>query len=278
VVQLAAGGSHTCALLETGAVRCWGDGWRGQLGYGNRNNIGDDEAPAAAGDVDVGGPVVQLAAGGNRTCALLEAGAVRCWGDGDYGWLGYGNEDDIGDDETPAAAGDVDVGGSVAQLAVGWNRTCALLETGAVRCWGFGEYGQLGYGNRNDVGDDEVPAAAGDVDVGGPVVQLAAGASHTCALLETGAVRCWGRGLDGQLGYGNTNNIGDNESPVVAGDVNVGGLVVQLAGGGEHTCALLETDVVRCWGRGLEGRLGYGNQESIGDNETPASAGDVPYR
>jgi cysteine-rich repeat protein len=271
VKQVAAGALHTCALLETGAVRCWGPGAHGRLGYGNVDTIGDDEVPAAAGDVDVGGPVKQLTVGNQHTCALLEGGTVRCWGRGQYGWLGYGKTDDIGDDEVPAAAGDVEVGGLVKQLAAGSAHTCALLETGTVRCWGSGGSGQLGYGNREFIGDDEVPATAGDVEVGGPVKQLAAGGAHTCALLETGTVRCWGSNAHGQLGYGNDSY--DVTAP--AGDVEVGGPVRQLAGGLYHTCALLETGTVRCWGLGVDGRLGYGNTEDIGDDEVPATAGDV---
>ena len=79
------------------------------------------------------------------------------------GQLGYANEDDVGDDETPASAGDVDVGGVVTQLAAGDWHTCALLDTGAVRCWGSNENGELGYGAIGDVGDDETPASVGDV-------------------------------------------------------------------------------------------------------------------
>ena len=60
---------------------------------------------------------------------------------------------------------------------------------------------------------------AGDVQVDGVAVQVAAGDFHTCALLETGAVRCWEYGANGQLGYGNVNTIGDNEPPSSAGDV-----------------------------------------------------------
>ena len=111
------------------------------------------------------------------------------------------------------------MGGTVVQLTGGWSHNCALLDSGAVRCWGYGYYGQLGYGSAIDIGDNEDPAWAGDVNVGAPVVQLAAGLNHTCALLYSGAVRCWGYGSSGQLGYGNTNNIGDNEDPASAGDV-----------------------------------------------------------
>ncbi len=172
IIPLATGNAHTCALLDRGAVRCWGAGSFGRLGYGNTDDIGDDEIPASAGDVDVGGTVTQIAAGSAHTCALLDRGAVRCWGAGSFGRLGYGNTDDIGDDETPASAGDVDVGGTVTQIAAGGAHTCALLDTGAVRCWGLGGLGKLGYGNTDDIGDDETLASAGDVDVGGIVGPL----------------------------------------------------------------------------------------------------------
>ena len=112
------------------------------------------------------------------------------------------------------------MGGTVIQIDAGVFHTCALLDTGAVRCWGAGGTGRLGYGNSVTIGDDETPATAGDVDVGGTVAQIVTG-SHTCALLDTGAVRCWGSGTDGKLGYGNTTIIGDNETPASAGDVNI---------------------------------------------------------
>jgi len=272
---LSAGGWHTCARLETGGVRCWGRADMGQLGYGNVDDIGDDETPASAGDVDVEGPVAEVDAGFRHTCVRLQAGALRCWGFGNSGQLGYANTNDIGDDETPAVAGGVDVGGAVVELAAGFRRTCGRLDTGSVRCWGDGAFGQLGYGDTVNIGDDEAPVSAGDVDLGGPVVELAGGATHNCALIETGAVRCWGNGEFGRLGYGNTNHIGDDETPAAAGDVNVGGIVVELAAGGFHTCARLDSGAVRCWGQAASGQLGYGNTNDIGDDETPASAGDV---
>ena len=271
--QIVAGASHVCALLENGAVRCWGVA--AELGYGNSNNIGDDETPASAGDVDVGGKAIQLAASEQHTCALLVGGSVRCWGWGGYGELGYGNTENIGDDETPASAGDVDVGGAVTQIAAGPEMTCALLSTGAVRCWGIGGTGGLGYGNQADIGDDETPASAGDVSVGETVTQIAAGAGHACALLSTGNVRCWGEANDGRIGYGNTVRIGDNETPASAGDLDIGGKVQALALGGVHSCALLVGGSVRCWGAWNYGSLGYGNTDNVGDDETPAMAGDV---
>ncbi|MDQ6805876.1 MAG: hypothetical protein M3065_13125, partial [Actinomycetota bacterium] len=96
------------------------------------------------------------------------------------------------------AAGYLDAGGF---------HSCAVLAAGAVRCWGFGASGQLGYGNANSVGDDETPGSVGPVNlgVGRTAKAIAAGDSHTCALLDDGTVRCWGFGGDGRLGYGNTS-------------------------------------------------------------------------
>jgi alpha-tubulin suppressor-like RCC1 family protein len=275
VVQVASGFSFTCALLDTGNVRCWGSGFGGKLGYGNTNNIGDDETPASAGDVDLGGIAVQITTGDDHACAVLTRGRVRCWGNGAGGALGYGNTNSIGDDETPASAGDVDVGGPVVQIAGGNGFTCARLESGAVRCWGREGPGRLGYGNTNSIGDDETPASAGDVNLGGTAVQVVAGATHACAVLDTGAVRCWGSAARGALGYGNTNNIGDDEVPASAGDVDVGGKVVELSAGTVNTCAVLEGGRVRCWGFGQFGQNGYASTQDIGNDETPASAGDV---
>jgi alpha-tubulin suppressor-like RCC1 family protein len=273
VVQLAAGRYHTCALLDDGNVRCWGYNWNGQLGYGHTEMIGDDEAPAGVDAVDVGGAVAQLAAGNSHTCALLENGAVRCWGANGAGQLGHGEWNPVGDDEEPSSVAALDLGGRVVQLAAGGDHSCALLEGGAVRCWGYNGEGLLGYGHMNEIG--EAPTLAGNVNVGGRVVQLAAGRYHTCALLESGAVRCWGYNWEGQLGLGHTDNIGDDELPSSADVVQVGGRTVQLTAGEEFTCALLEDGAIRCWGYNRSGRLGQGHESNIGDNEMPDSVDAV---
>jgi cysteine-rich repeat protein len=277
VVHIAAGYHHTCAVLESGMVRCWGAASTGQLGYGDVDQVGDDEAPADVGVVVIGGgDVTALAIGANHTCATLDSGSLRCWGSSGIGQLGYGNIDTIGDDEFPSSAGDVPVGASVSHVAAfGWH-TCAALGTGGVRCWGHGEGGRLGYGSNVSYGDDEWPSDIGDIDLGGNAVAVTAGVSHSCALLDDGAVRCWGQNGAGLLGYGHGDAIGDDEAPSTAGDIDLGGVAVQIASSEWHNCAVLDTGAVRCWGAGGDGRLGYGSSEDIGDDETPAAAGDVP--
>ena len=272
--MISANGEHTC-ILKKGKVACWGDGSLGRLGYGNTNNIGDNESPLAAAFVDVGAKVKQITTGEDYSCALLTNGNVRCWGYGANGRLGYANTDNIGDDESPASAGDVNVGGEVKQISASYAHSCALLTNGNVRCWGWGAYGRLGYGNTDDIGDNESPASAGDVNVGGTVKQIALGTDHSCALLTNGNVRCWGKSNSSGLGYANTDNIGDDESPASAGDVDLGGPVKEISAGQYYTCALLTSGSVRCWGSGTYGRLGYSNTNDIGDNEMPSSAGDV---
>jgi alpha-tubulin suppressor-like RCC1 family protein len=287
-VAVAAGGLHTCALLTGGRVRCWGHGGDGALGYGNIHDIGDNENPSSAGDVAVGGTVSQVVAGAFHTCAMTNSGSVICWGANDSGQLGYQGVNYIGDNELPNSAGAVLLGyayspfyipgpdGKAAQITAGYAHTCAVTQAGGVRCWGWGAYGQLGYGNTHDVGRNQYPAAAGDVTLSGQATQVSAGTMHTCALLVGGAVQCWGLGSSGQLGYGNTNSIGDNETPASAGTVSLGEPAIKIAAGGAHTCAVLQSGNIRCWGSGADGRLGYGNTNNIGDNELPTAVDTVP--
>jgi Regulator of chromosome condensation (RCC1) repeat len=230
-VAISAGQVHTCAILDTGAVRCWGLGSSGQLGYGNTNSIGDDETLGGFGPVGLGAGrrAVSISAGAFHTCAILDNGRVRCWGLGDNGRLGYGNTDSIGDGETPGSVGPVDlgVGRRAVAISAGRAHTCAILDNGRVRCWGQGLNGRLGYGNTDTIGDDETPGSVGPVDLGAgrKAVAISAGYFHTCALLDTGSVRCWGYGGDGRLGYGNTDTIGDGETPGSVGPIVLDGLV-----------------------------------------------------
>lgn len=136
------------------------------------------------------------------------------------------------------------------QLDVGLYHSCALLAGGQVRCWGFNSSGQLGYGSTSTVGATQTPASVGPVDLGAgrSATEVSAGDVHTCALLDNGTVLCWGFGGDGRLGYGNTSNIGDKQTPGSVGPVSLGGAAKAITAGGAHTCAILNDGSVRCWG------------------------------
>jgi alpha-tubulin suppressor-like RCC1 family protein len=272
--SIRAGESHTCVLFNNGTVRCWGLNDKGQLGYGNTFTIGDDEKPFTAGDVPLVGVGARIALGGNHTCAVLDTGLVRCWGNNTYGQLGYNTTEHVGDGEAIASYGYVNLGGLATKIAAGYEHTCALLDTGNVRCWGRNNFGQLGYGDTNNIGDNEQPYTALDVELGGPVKSIVAGAYHTCALMETGKVRCWGYNAYGQLGLGTTANVGDHAKPTSVSPVAIGGnTVLQLTAGRFHTCALLDTGNMRCWGLNSSGQLGYGNTSTVTAPTADVAAG-----
>ena len=282
---LAMGDYHSCAVLDNGTVRCWGYGNEGQLGLISRLSIGDNESPGSVGPINVGPgrTATAITAGGNHTCALLDDGNVRCWGLGEFGQLGYGGPANgspppsVGDTEDPGQVGPVNFGGQTAKaITAGAFHTCAILDDDSVRCWGQNINGQLGYGNTFAIND---PSQVGSVDLGlgRTASAITAGFAHTCAILDDGSVRCWGLNEYGQLGYGNTTTIGDNEPPSAAAPVDLGAgrTAVAISAGGEHTCAVLDDGSVRCWGWEMNGQLGYGNLISIGDDETPGSVGPV---
>eukprot|EP00944_MAST-04C_sp_MAST-4C-sp1_P005340 g5340.t1 len=273
VVRLRSGHYHMCALVDNGKVKCWGKN-DGQLGYGDTNTRGDNpnEMGTNLEYVDVGGPVVQLRVGKEHTCALLLFLLVKCWGVNAYGELGYGDTNTRGDNpnEMGTNLAYVNVGGTVIQLSLGSKCTCALLDNGKVKCWGLNNVGQLGYGDTNNRGDNtnEMGTNLAYVDVGETVVRLNLGYYHTCALLDNGKVKCWGANAHGQLGYGDTNNRGDNtnEMGTNLAYVDVGETVVQLSLGYYHTCALVDNGKVKCWGKNEYGQLGYGDTNNRGDN------------
>lgn len=281
---ITAGASHTCAILDNGSVRCWGNGVSGRLGYGNQSSIGDDESPASAGPVDIGAgrTAVAISAGDFHTCVIRDDGALLCWGFGSGGQLGYGGTADIGDNETPGAAGPVPLNGHrVRAVSGGKGHTCAILDDGTARCWGFGADGRLGYGGTANVAS---AAAAAPINLGPgrTASAIAAGEAHTCAILDNGAVRCWGFGGNGRLGTGGTDSVGNDPGETPASvppvDLGPGRLGRALSVGFSHTCALLDDASIRCWGFGGSGRLGYGNENSVGDNPARSVllAGPVP--
>lgn len=275
IVQISAGVNHTCSVIEGGEVYCWGRNFSGELGYGNIEDIGDNELPGSAGPVALGGQAKQISAGEAHTCAVLTDNRVLCWGASSDGRLGYGTLENIGDNPGEMPPPEVELAGPVDSVSAGGSHSCAVLKSGDVQCWGAGFYGQLGYGDTQSVGDDEAPNTAGIVDIGGKAIQISAGSEHTCALLDDRRVRCWGRGDFGQLGYGDEENIGDDETPGSASTLSLGGHAVQVVAGSHHTCALLLGGSVRCWGAGYGGWLGLGNMLDLGDDERPDSAAPI---
>lgn len=303
VAQLATGASATCALSQTGQVKCWGGNANGELGLGDTIKRGD--SPGELGcrllTVDLGEHVATAIAGGfNHFCAILDDETVRCWGYNRYGQLGLGDVRNRGDEsgQMGGALSAVDLGASgVVEIAAGAHHTCARFASGAIKCWGRNHVGQLGLGDKLNRGDGviESPCDAGPgidgalgcemgaalpfVDLGldagadggaedgalGQVTSLVAGAYHNCVVLSGAHLKCWGYNASGQLGLEDTANRGDgpNEMGVSLPTVHMEPSVA-LAARNAFNCALSATGQIICWGSNGNGQLGVGDTVNRG--------------
>lgn len=218
---LAAGGFHTCAILDDSTLKCWGRNNQGQLGLGSTANKGDGTGEMGdsllAVNLGTGRTALAVAAGLNHTCVLLDNSDVKCFGDGAYGQLGSGLTSDYG--KTSATTGDslpaLSLGSSsvATGISVGDNFSCALLSNGSLKCWGQNSYGQLGLGDTSTRGDatGEMGDDLASIDLGTSLSPLfiEGGATQTCAITSTYRAKCWGRNNYGQLGLGDTTDRGD---------------------------------------------------------------------
>ena len=222
------------------------------------------------------GGIVQVAAGGTHNCVVLRGGAVKCWGRNQYGELGAGDTANRGSDAGDMGklgAVDLGKGRTARSLGLGYQHSCAVLDDGSVKCWGKNEDGQLGLGDTAHRGDaagemgDKL--AAVDLGAGRTAKQVAAGYSSTCAVLDNGQVKCWGKGDDGQLGTGDASHRGKGSGTMgdklPAVDLGKGRTAVSVTVSIYNACALLDDATVKCWGVNDEGQLGLGTKENHGD-------------
>jgi len=196
-----------------------------------------------------------LSMGGNHGCAVTNDSLVQCWGDDSAGQLGDGTMNALPTPYATQTANSSVVDTNIAMVATGEIHSCALKAAGSVLCWGGNVYGQLGIGGQP--GQPQNRASSGYVGNIGPLgpnfaKKIAAGKRHTCTALNDGQVACWGFGLEGQLGNGNTQT---QTLPVFVQGIST---ATNLVAGASHTCALLQDKTVRCWGRNNEGQLGNG--------------------
>lgn len=247
-IVLEAGHFHTCFLVGDGAVRCWGENTRGQIGDGTTTNR--REAVVVPGLNNV----VAVTGGLRHTCALLTDATVRCWGQNSSGQLGDGTTTER---HSPVAVSGLT---DVVMVNAGFNHTCALRSDGTVRCWGFNSAGQLG--------DSSTTRRLTPVTVSGltEAVAIDTGGVSSCAIRADGSARCWGSNFRGALGDGTLTN---RLVPVaVSGLSNVA--LITLGPQGHHACAVLADGTPRCWGRNDFGQVGDGTTV---DRLTPVQVG-----
>lgn len=238
-VRVCAGFAHSCAVLESGAVRCWGGGRYGETGTGSR--FGSYRPTAAVGVTDA----VDVRCGTNHTCALRRNGTVLCWGSNERGALGsITAETRI---LSPIAVPGLT---DVVQITAGSEHNCALRSGGEVWCWGSNGAGQVGDGTRTHRFEPTHLPGLRDV------VEVATAGNHTCTRQRDGAVLCWGANGYGQLGDGSTTSRA--EPTEVRGLFGVVELAVSRGPDGAHSCARMTDGTARCWGRNLSGELAEG--------------------
>jgi alpha-tubulin suppressor-like RCC1 family protein/plastocyanin len=271
VTAIAAGYEHTCALTG-GEVWCWGWGIGGQLGSGDTESsltpvqVCAPEETAPCAEFLTG--VSEISAGWDHVCALIE-GSARCWGRGEKGQLGNGLDENS---SVPVQVSGFDEG--VTAISPLWDHTCAIKD-GDAWCWGSGDSGKLGTGDTEDNNEPvqvcapEETAPCSEFLTG--VIAIVAGDSHSCAASD-GVAWCWGDGLGGRLGTGDTDESHvpvpvcaseEEELPCTIEDGNVLTGVIAMAADQYHSCALTDEHVL-CWGRGDDGQLGNGaDDESL---------------
>ena len=259
--QITAGGyystGHTCALLQTGTITCWGDNLFGQLGNGQRGDDADSSVPVGVTGIS---DATQITAGGSNACALRQTGTITCWGN------------------SPSGEGESMLGiNDATQITTGRWHSCALRQTGTITCWGWNEDGQLGNGQAGYDAHSAVPVEVQGIT---DATQITAGGNyatgHTCALRQTGTITCWGNNRYGQLGNGqSTGGDWEDDSADSSVPVEVQGITdaTQITAGGNyatgHTCALRQTGTITCWGANWAGQLGNGQSGDDAHSSVP---------
>lgn len=273
--QLAAASNDFCAILDDASVKCWGKNGSGELGLGDTlprglsaTDMGDGLSPI---DLGPGTQARHIAGLSDSFCAVLADGSLKCWGNNNYGQLGL--QDTAARGRAPNQMGNnlpgvaLGTGRTATNVYPGELHTCASLDDGTLKCWGFNNVGNLGLGDTQQRG-----SSAGTMGNALPAVQLGTGRSAKryagnfvmgCAILDDASLKCWGQAI---LGYGDTflrgsgpNQMGDNLPPLALG---AGRTAIDVTSGTDFSCVLLDNGQANCWGHNDYGMLGMGDTTS----------------
>ncbi|MPZ52597.1 MAG: hypothetical protein GEU79_07675 [Acidimicrobiia bacterium] len=183
------GGSHACALKDSGDAYCWGYNANGQLG------IGPDTSIHTLPTLVVGDHTfTSLVNGQNHTCGIDDAGATWCWGENAAGQLGLG--DYSPNHNVPEQLTD---GPEFTRIiAETGHYTCGIDLNDAAWCWGSNNFGQLGIGQIGGSNPPNPVPVVGDHNFGA----MSLGEFHACGTDGENVVRCWGGNFTAQLGQG----------------------------------------------------------------------------
>ena len=288
IVQLDAGYFHQCARFDHNKLKCWGYNVLGGLGKGTTSSLGNDANEMGSNltyiDLGTNRTAKKVIAGAYFNCAILDNDLLKCWGHNAKGQLGKGNVTHLGDNsgEMGDSLTTIDLGTNrtVLDAIGGYQYTCVLLDNSKVKCFGNNSSGRLGIGSTANQGDGSGEMgdnlAYTDLGTNRTATKIFGGYSSVCAILDNDDLKCWGYNNYGQLGKGNTSDLGDGAGEMgdnlTAVDLGTNRTAVTLEGGQDHYCAILDNDDLKCWGRGAEGQLGAGNTLWFGNG--PGEMGD----
>lgn len=281
--SIAVGTGFACATASDGSLSCWGKNANRELGRGSSDG-GTIEPPAKA--LLLGQAVATAVPGVGRTFAITQTGNLLSWGSGSM----YGPDDwgrikklvvfllgrDVSDDADGVPAIVPGLAG-VRGIASSTVHACAVVGRD-VYCWGTNQHGQLGrssfnpaptvfqlppsflpdFSNLRFVADAD-RKLAGELEKDVPI-QVAVADLHSCAVMGSGRVYCWGKKGDaGVLGAKATDDIVGTPTRIDA----LSGPAVGIASAASSVCALLRSGAVECWGSNRQGQLGTGTADEL---------------
>ena len=267
-IKVAALGYGGCVMYNQG-VKCWG---RNQFGAVGNNSTTDSQTAVAVTGLAPGtrAGVSDICGGDNHAC-VIRNGGVQCWGSNSDAQIGISTA--TTQRETADWVTNLGSGSGVTGLACGSRHTCAIVS-GGVQCWG--SRNSLGTGMLGDgltTGNRFTPDWVTNLGSGSGVTYIGGGAwsRTTCAILNDGSMRCWGKGNRGELGIGGTS---DSATPVTPTGFGAGSGVTKVSTGWEHVCAQI-ADGLKCWGYNVKGEIGTGNNGQQTSPYTTLAAGSL---
>lgn len=240
---ISVGTAHACALDTYGNIYCWGLNTSGQL---NRNtSITKSEVPLYSAGMN---DIVALQGYGVSTCYLDLNGGAKCFGNNKYGQLGLGTKDSTSGATYGAPKYVVGLATNVLSTSAGESYGCAVKTDSTVLCWGLNRNGDLGF---EEYGTFLTPIVVQGLR--NDARSVTTGFFHTCIITSSGGAQCWGANGSGQLGNGRAL-----PQDVPSDVIGINEKIISLSLGYIHTCALLESGTVKCFGQGGSGQLGTG--------------------
>lgn len=244
------GSGAVCALASSGNIYCWGGG--GNYALGNGTTADSNKAILVKMPAN-GDKFKHLVQGmGNGNCALTTLDTAYCWG--------YNNSGEGGNGisylpvQVPTAV-IMPVGETFTTMSTSVNTACAITNLGNAYCWGYGYTGQRGDGSNSNL---NVP-----VKLQFPSQVLSISSSYyqsatLCALDINHKVYCWGAGNYGSVGNGESYSV-NVPTPIAMFDSNTNFMQAAISGNSNTSCAVEAQGDIYCWGYGLNGQLGNGN-------------------